>query len=246
MHTAGPGAKPSVIDTGKFRLQAMIYGAGECRGKDMRLYIEGDGLSWLSRQHISPDPTPLNPLAARLFSQDPVRCKAYLARPCQYISSPKCSPRYWTDARFAPEIIRSYQSALNRLKQRLGNRKFILIGYSGGGAVAALLAAKRRDVSGLVTIAGNLDTSAWTRLHHLAPLNASLNPADSAVSLAGVPQIHLIGGSDRVIPAEVANSYISHFPTSARQKIRTVVIENADHRKGWERIWKQFIKGYRP
>ena len=55
-------------------------------------------------------------------------------------------------------------------------KQVILIGHSGGGALAVLLAPSVPEVTGVMTIAANLDTRAWTELHGYAPLDNSLNP----------------------------------------------------------------------
>lgn len=81
----------------------------------------------------------------------------YLARPCQYVWSPLCSDIYWTDRRFAVEVVEAMSAAIDRLI--LPGQKLHLVGYSGSGAVAVLVAARRPDVVSLRTIAGNLDTS---------------------------------------------------------------------------------------
>src|SRR3546814_2839304 len=63
----------------------------------------------------------------------------------------------WTSARFSDGVIVSMSDALDRLKEEAGASSLDLVGYSGGGGVAVLLAARRRDVVSIVTIAGNLD-----------------------------------------------------------------------------------------
>jgi pimeloyl-ACP methyl ester carboxylesterase len=55
------------------------------------------------------------------------------------------------------------------------NNLVLLIGHSGG-ALAILLAARVPQVVAVVTIAGNLDTDVWTKLHGYLRLQGSLNP----------------------------------------------------------------------
>jgi hypothetical protein len=50
--------------------------------------------------------------------------------------------------------------------------------------VAALVAARRTDVDRLVTVAGNLDPTAWAVYQHIQPLTGSLNPADEVDALS--------------------------------------------------------------
>ena len=84
------------IKTSSFNLFSLQKIEKNCKDKDLRVYIEGDGLAWITRNTISSDPTPVNPTALKLMNQDKYECKIYLARPCQYVSSPECSSKYWT------------------------------------------------------------------------------------------------------------------------------------------------------
>ena len=235
----GSSAVPFTLKTSPFTLFGLRNRTMKCRGETMHLYIEGDGLSWKSRDTPSDDPTPLDPLVGRLYRLDPSVCKVYLARPCMYLHDPVCRQSDWTDARFSSRVVGSYQQALNRLKSRYGNRNFTLIGYSGGGTVAALLAARRRDVKRLVTVAGNLDTETWTALHRIAPLRGSLNPADESGALQNTPQTHLLGGRDRTVPAAVYDSYRRRFPQNA--PIRSVNYPSNTHSSGWESAWRSHL-----
>ena len=53
-------------------------------GNDLNIYLEGDGLAWVSRREPSRDPTPDNPIGLRLAAIDPAPNVIWLARPCQY------------------------------------------------------------------------------------------------------------------------------------------------------------------
>lgn len=224
------------IRTNRFTLTSVI--AGQCEDKTMRVYFEGDGLSWISRSRLSDNPTPINPLAAKLMMMDKSGCKAYFARPCQYTLDEKCSNVYWSSRRFSSEVIQSYQEALDQIKRSYGIRSFVLIGYSGGGAVAALSAAKRDDVSRLITVAGNLDTDLWVKLQGLEPLDGSLNPANETVNLEPVPQTHFIGANDIVMSKEIFSSYRGHF--FKPDKIESIQCDTCTHNSGWEKVWESF------
>ncbi|MSO80412.1 MAG: hypothetical protein EXQ97_01950, partial [Alphaproteobacteria bacterium] len=72
------------------------------------VYIEGDGLAWLSHFEPSMDPTPIHPIGLQLAATDPSPDLLYLARPCQYTPLDldlRCNTDYWTDKRFAEEGI---------------------------------------------------------------------------------------------------------------------------------------------
>lgn len=200
----------------------------------MRVYIEGDGFAWATHSRLSEDPTPINPFTAGVMASDPSRCKVYIARPCQYVGTDGCDSTYWSDKRFAGEVIESYNDALDQIKNRYRNDSFFLIGYSGGGAVAALSAAYRDDVRRLVTIAGNLDTEAWVKHHAISPLIGSLNPADFASKLESIPQLHLIGSDDTIMPKEIFLSYQRRFKNP--ETIRYKIIPQASHSGGWEHV----------
>lgn len=204
----------------------------------LTVYIEGDGLAWLSQSEVSPDPTPRNPVGLQLALRHPAGAAAYLARPCQYVQGQDarhCNAVFWTDARFAPDVVQATDQALTVLMRGAGARRLVLVGYSGGAAVAALVAARRKDVQQLVTVAGNLDTEAWTRLHHVSPLRGSLNPADAWAQLQGLPQLHFAGAQDRVVPPQLAQGFVNRFPENQRPQLR--VLEGQDHGCCWAAAW---------
>lgn len=207
-------------------------------GEVLTVYIEGDGLAWLGGDTPSFDPTPLDPVALRLALRDAPGTAAYLARPCQYVAGNArrgCEAKYWTSHRFAPEVIRATGAALDQLKARAGARRLALVGYSGGGDVAALLAAERDDVASLITIAAPLDHSVWTREERLAPLTGSLNPADAWQRLARIPQKHYVGGRDRAVGESPARAYAARFPAGERPRV--VVLPDFDHACCWVERW---------
>lgn len=223
-----------------FNIMSYHSSPSSCNEENLHLYIEGDGLAWLSSQRVSPNPTPLNPLALKLALQDDHPCVVYVSRACQYVSDQNCTPKYWTTHRFSPEIIESYNELLTTLKADYNVSSFNLYGYSGGGAVAALLSAKRDDIKQLVTVAGNLDTSYWTRYHSITPLSGSLNPADFSDALAKIDQYHLIGGKDEIMDESIFNSYRSHF--LEQQNIRYKVFNEFTHHCCWDTYWKEILE----
>lgn len=224
------------LQAGIFRLQAY---ASQKRGAELTLYLEGDGFAWLNSHQPSPDPTPLDPLALRLALAQPDANAAYLGRPCQYLgaSQPPCQQRFWTDARFAEDVVHSLDQGVEQLKIRAGAQRLVLVGYSGGGALALLLAARREDVTRVVTVAGNLDHAAWTQHQRVSPLLGSLNPASLRSRLADVEQLHLVGEQDRVMPPRLAEAFVAGYPTGHRAQLR--VLPGYDHRCCWAQDWAQ-------
>lgn len=225
------------LATPPFVLKALAPGAPA--GPVLRVYIEGDGRAWLTRGRLSPDPTPSNSLVPALLEADPAPDKAYLARPCQYLRKEGCNPVYWSDRRFSPEVVASMDEALNQLKRAGGYQALELVGYSGGGTMAALLAARRSDVLFLRTIAGNLDHGWLNRHHRLSPLAGSLNPPDFAARLASVPQRHFFGAADRLVPPEVYQAYRGVFRDTGC--LAVTVIPGADHVSGWRENWPELL-----
>ncbi|MBU1330480.1 MAG: dienelactone hydrolase family protein [Gammaproteobacteria bacterium] len=227
------------LQAGIFRLQAY---APQATSEVLTIYLEGDGFAWRNTRQPSSDPTPLNPLALRLALAQPSGTAAYLGRPCQYLDSERapCHKRYWTDARFAEAVVHSLDQAANQLKTRAGAQRLVLVGYSGGGALALLLAARRNDVQRVITVAGNLDHAAWTRHHRITPLQNSLNPAQLRQRLAGMEQTHLLGEQDRVIPPHLVEAFVAGYPPGHRAQVK--VLADYDHHccwtQDWARLWR--------
>ncbi|ACM93200.1 putative lipoprotein [Nautilia profundicola AmH] len=224
--------KNHIFKTSEFKIFSYEGNLSEC--KTVYVFIEGDGLSWITSELISDNPTPLNPKALKLTLNDKHRCKIYLARPCQYVKDTKCNYKYWTDYRFSKEVIRSYQEVLDNLKRQYNINSFVIIGYSGGGAIAALVSAFRNDVDLLVTIAGNLDTAKWCRLHYLSPLKHSMNPADFTDKLTNQKQLHFIGAEDKIVNKEVFFSYYSKFKN--KKNIKYKILEGYKHNSDWSEV----------
>ncbi len=201
-------------------------------GQPITVYIEGDGAAWRSRTEPSSDPTPQRFMGLRLAELDPSANVAYLARPCQYSRGAACNTTYWTDRRFSEEVIAAMSAALDRLKTAGGIH---LVGYSGGAAVAVLVAARRNDILSLRTVAGNLDSEAVNRFNRVSPMPASLNPVDVAARLTGLPQRHLTGSADRRVPPFIAEGFVAALGPSRCATV--TVVPGASHESGWEKVW---------
>lgn len=203
----------------------------------LTIYIEGDGFAWKTRFVPTMDPTPDDPVALKLALGDRHGSVAYLARPCQYtidIDRSLCRPIYWTLARYSEQVVRSMDEGVSTLKAQYNARRVRLVGYSGGGVIAALLAARRNDVAQLITIASNLDIDYWTRLHGVTPLRDSLNPA-KLKSLADVPQIHFVGADDKIVPRAVVESYLRSIGLDGGDSLHSIA--KVDHQCCWPEIW---------
>lgn len=225
------------IKTDTFTLFSFQKVSNECKNS-IKIYIEGDGLSWVSRNIVSSNPTPIDPISLKLMLKDDSSCKIYIARPCQYTTSNICEEKYWTSHRFNSKIIDSFNEALNSIKNEQKNNSFDLIGYSGGGAIVTLLASQRNDINSITTIAGNLDIEKWTNIHNISSLSGSLNPADFSNTLENIKQHHIIGEDDKIIPKEIFFSYQSKF---RNKKNITYSLHKATHNCCWEDIYKKYL-----
>ena len=163
--------------------------------------IEGDGAGHDRRGGAAADPTPTRPVGLEIARAWPGGA-AWLARPCQFVTDPACRPADWTTSRFDARALAQMNAGLDALKARAGADRLILVGWSGGGVIAALAARARSDVAGLVTLAAPLDVGAWTASRGLTPLSG-LDPARIEAPL-NLPQVHALGALDPVVRPQTA------------------------------------------
>jgi len=191
------------------------------------IYIEGDGHAFNAHGQPTSDPTPKSSLMRKLATQDKNTNVIYLARPCQFTKGSQCTQKYWTTARFSPEVV---DAEYQVIKELIGNKPIVLIGYSGGAQIAGLLVVtKDLNVQKVITIAGNLNHKAWTDYHHLPELTESLNLADHKDKFSQLPQIHYVGEKDKIIPPVLAKEFVL-------DKSTIHVVPNATHSDGWNGI----------
>lgn len=207
------------------------------RGRDALLvaYIEGDGQAYVARDQPALDPTPREPGGLLLACADTSPAVAYLGRPCQYGVSGACDQAAWTTARFSETALAAENALLDQAKAAARAERLILCGWSGGGAVAALLAARRQDVALLVTVCGVLDIALWTRLHGVPALEGSLNPADAAPRL-GLRQVHFSGAEDAVVPPKIAAAFAETLPPGTPCELRVAPGLGHDP-QAWAQAW---------
>jgi len=229
----------SYVKSGDFTLT--VYSRIDKPGDPVTIYIEGDGLAYRDRSRVSIDPTPVNPIALRLAAVDPSPNVAYIARPGQYCRGevPDCGEEYWTTKRFSVEIVRSIDETVSNIKGKAGSKEIGLVGFSGGGAIACLVAARRSDVASLRTAAGNLDPDAVNAFNKVDKLEGSLNPIDIAPRLSGIPQRHFAGGKDKIIPLDVTYSFCKKTGDISGKSV--TVVPEAEHNKGWVERWPELL-----
>jgi hypothetical protein len=232
------GFRPMELQASSYRLAALLKGT---TGNDLVVYLEGDGRA-IRQGRPTLDPTPNIPQSYRLALQDTAPLILYLARLGQYI--PKYAGKYyqafWSNKRLAPEMVMATSKAIDGIKERTGASRLHLVGYSGGGGLALLLAIWRTDVVSLVTVAGLLDTDWWVENGGYRPLSGSLNPAWEALKLENLPQVHFYGEKDNIIPPQMSE----HFFRGANYKNFKRVGLDSDHYRAWTSLWPTLLSVY--
>lgn len=233
----GKAWRSEQLQTRRFTLQSYLSPQKKAE-KSLTVFIEGDGFAWVNSSTPSFDPSPINPTALKIALHHPDGNAAYLARPCQFqadLGADRCKQRLWTQERFSSEIVDSMNDAVDLLKERFLADSVNLVGFSGGGTIAALLSTRRKDVALLVTIAGNLDIDFWAEHLKITPLTGSLNPAHQVEKLHNIRQIHFTGGKDTSVPPLIAEAFADKFPPERRPVIRH--LPTFDHHCCWADNW---------
>ncbi|MBK1718454.1 alpha/beta fold hydrolase [Thiocystis violacea] len=233
---AAHGMESRLVPGAGFRHRVLVQGRLESAAR-IHVYLEGDGLPWISRHRIASDPTPRNPLALRLMAADP-NPAIHVGRPCYHglAGDAGCSPWLWTHGRYGDEVVESLARAIDGILPPGDDRRVTLIGYSGGGALAVLLAPRLRGVTEVVTIAANLDIDAWTDHQGYSRLSGSLNPADQAPLDPGIRQLHLVGARDGQVPPGSIARFLARNPHATVE-----VFQGFDHRCCWIERWPSLL-----
>lgn len=240
------GWRWDILPAGAFDLAVASAPGGT--GQVLTVYLEGDGFAYANARQPALDPTPTDPVSLKLALADRTTATvAWIGRPCQYTlpdHGRNCRTAIWTTSRYAPQVIDSMGMAVDELKRRSGSERVILVGYSGGGAIAMLLAVRRGDVAQVITVAANLDLEYWTRRDGLSPLAGSLDPArQSAETLGRIPQLHFTGGQDRTVGTDVVRSYLKRLPPPS--PARLVEISGFTHSCCWTKEWSVLLSSYK-
>ena len=192
-------------------------------------YIEGDG-NIVTGSFVSLDPTPIKPMFIRMAFADPRPNVVYLARPCQYTpmaQNPICNSSFWTDARLSEPVIQSLNAVINSITK---GKKFDLVGFSGGGSAAVLIGARNPGTRSILTIAGNLNLALFTKYHSSEPMSKSLDPFNYTDLVANIPQVHISGSNDEVIPSYIVQNFVNKINTGYAKHI---IIPNFAHNSDW-------------
>jgi len=206
-------------------------------GTSLHVYLEGDGTPWDGPGRRAADPTPRAPVAFALMARDPGPA-LLVGRPCYHLDrpDPACAPQWWTDRRYAPEVVASLAEVVGAEISARGARRVTLIGFSGGGVLAMLLAPELPQVSRVITVAANLDVAAWTAHHGYPPLVASLDPAARPPLPARIAQTHYLGERDGNVPPSVLAGVRVRTPAADWQ-----VVPGFDHWCCWVAQWPALL-----
>ncbi len=210
----------------------------ENRKKILHVYIDGDGTPWEKGRWPAFDPTSRTPLILKLIQTDP-NPAILLGRPCYHglNESAPCRPEYWTSHRYAYSIVDSMTAALKNWLTQHRYQKIRLIGFSGGGTLAVLMADKLQNIEAVVTLAANLDTAAWSRQHGYQLLKDSLNPIEQPPLPPQIRQVHFAGLQDKNVPAEIIERF-----SNRQSNALYFPVPNYEHRCCWDKNWTHLLK----
>jgi len=202
----------------------------------LHVYLDGDGTPWKNQRWISSDPTSRNHLIINMMAQDKAPA-ILLGRPCYYGLSqvPNCHYKYWTSHRYSKEVVSSMSYALNNWLKHHAYSQVVLIGYSGGGSLAMLMAPKINADLTVITVAANLDIKAWSQFHNYSSLFGSLNPTDYSLPKA-IRQFHLYGGRDDVVPEFIVKKIAKN-----NNQARFIAYDQFGHHCCWGDEWEKIL-----
>lgn len=219
---------------GAYRLAA-FYKPGQAGDLTLHVYLEGDGRPWQQGRWPAADPTTRSSLMLPLLALD-TKPALYLGRPCYNgrAADPGCEAKLWTSARYGEAVVGAMAAALDGFRAARGFRRLVLMGHSGGGGLAMLLAGRLPQTSAIVTLAGNYDIDIWAEHHHYLPLHESLNPARQPET--GIPEWHFLAERDQTVPPDLFLAALLRRP-----RAHVEVIPAIDHHDGWRKLWPQIL-----
>lgn len=216
-----PNFNQKTVETEHFSF--LVFEKDITPGKPIRFYIEDDG-----------KPNPSKPMALMLAQKDPYQNVIYLSRPCQYVESKVCAnPDVYGASRYNIEVVKEMQEMAAYLARKYKAPSVEFVGFGGGAPMALLLSTRVPNVTRVITVAGVLDTAAYTNHNNLPTLKDSLNPAEERNILGQMPQVHYVGGQDNVTTKRMAERFVARLsnPRSAVVK----VLPSATH-DSWENV----------
>ena len=193
----------------------------------IRIYIEGDGYAFNHLGYPTTNPTPHGTFLREVAFQDPNPNVVYLGRACQYVTDEHCVQKDWTTGRFSQDIVDSAAQAVMQISM---GKPIVLIGYSGGALLSGLVITQHPEipVKKWITIAGVLNHTQWTENLKLPPLSDSVDLHE----IPSVPQLHLLGDKDPVVPYELSQRLLNNK--------NLILVPKATHNGGFE-SYDEFI-----
>ncbi len=207
------------------------------------VFIEGDGTPWVLGRWPAQRPIVKKPVAYPLW-QNTQATALYLKRPCYFdntslkpsdFSSVKtlpnhCTANWWTTDIYSQGVIRALKAELENALQQHAISHYILIGHSGGGTLATLLADNMLHKPLLIiTLAGNLKPIQFNHIHQLPKSTLTL-------PLLNIPQWHYFAHQDDVISYSAQN--ICHIQTH----VHCYNLTDTRHSDGWLMHWPAIKK----
>ena len=214
-----------------------FFKPGEPR-TSLHVYIEHDGIPWITLTQPSADPTPRRLIMLEMMASDSAP-SLYLGRPCYFGLSTRapCEPIWWTHRRFSPEVVSSMNAAVSAfLATNPHIERLEVYGFSGGGVLAVLMAPGIPQTQRVITAAAPLDIDAWTTLHGYSTLAGSLSPMRQPPLAVRIAQLHLVGGRDDVVTIDMVRPFVER---QSGAELRS--LETFDHHCCWERTWTSVI-----
>tara|TARA_R110001592_G_scaffold49482_4_gene154282 strand:+ start:2464 stop:3285 length:822 start_codon:yes stop_codon:yes gene_type:complete len=192
------------------------------------VFIEGDGRPWQRYNKAAYEPTPDKPLLLEWFIAADFKA-LYLGRPCYFeLNDQQCSPYWYTHGRYSEPVV---NSLVQILREHLAEQKLVLVGHSGGGTLAVLMAEKLENVEAVLTIAGNLQVNTWSEYHHYSKLQGSMDPMLRKELPQHIRQVHFYSPFDKVIQASWIKAY-------SEKQLNSRLIELPVY--GHDYAWKEF------
>ncbi len=226
------------LNTGQFDHQLYMNAQAlqHVNSNRLHVYLDGDGMPWEQHRWISDDPTSRNPIILELMQQDK-QPSIFVGRPCYqgFNKTSVCNSKYWTSHRYSRDVVNSMVLALKQWLKQNSYKQIVLIGFSGGGTLALLIASEIEVIKTVVTVAGNLDTEAWSDFHHYLPLSESLNPEKLSFN-ASLKQIHLAGLEDNTVPASLIKSF-----ADKQTNATFIAYPHFDHHCCWVNEWPAIL-----
>jgi len=221
----------SEVITASFKHRIALFKSNN-KTTTLKIYIEGDGRPWIGGKHISKDPSS-NALMMFDLLQQTEGDRLYLGRPCYFKTNDEhCHFNYWTSHRYSKEVVESMAQVIQQTMQLSNYKHAVIIGHSGGGVIATLLACILDFTPDIITLAANLDIDRWAEIHKWSPLTGSLNPSNLSSECKIENAFHFYGGKDKNVTLESVQSFFS------TGNANFVLLPDATH-NNWPLFWEK-------